>query len=319
MKIGVIGYGSIGKRHCENLIHLGHTDITLLRMQKNNNELELAETVSIENFFKTKYDFIIISTPSSLHFEYLKKIIPENINVLVEKPVVTNEKDSLQLRAMLKYYSGIGMCSYNLRFHPSVIKVVELLRDSVIGKIHFAKFFVGQFLPEWRPSQNYQISYSASKQLGGGVVLDLIHEIDLATFLLGYPKNDISAVVAKISDLVIETEDIAEISYLSSNDVLVNIHLDYISRKSTRIFTVYGSLGVLECDLLTSTIRIFRPGKESEEFGVCNFQRNEMYLKMMSYYISCINNHTIPSPSITDGLNSLDLALKIKKNETNYK
>ena len=314
MKIGVIGFGSIGRRHCENLIRLGYHDITLLRERSKGNDLNLKELFSEEEFLSVPFDFVILSNPTALHFKFLSKLIPRQLNLLVEKPISANRDEADQLNILLQKYKGLGLCAYNLRFHPCVKKVSELLEDNYLGKIYSARFFVGQYLPDWRPGSDYRYSYSASKSMGGGVVLDLIHEIDMAAFLCGNVKNSLHAIVDKVSDLEIETEDIVEVHYRSKTDALISIHMDYLLKGYSRHFEIICKNGSIDCDLFNAVIKIYRGDNlAAETIDYSNdFSRNEMYLAMMEYYIQCIKNKIHPRPSFTEGLASLETALAIK-------
>ena len=108
MKIGLIGFGSIGKRHCENLISLGFSDITLLRSKAKSNIFGLKEIYVEDEFLAVPFDFIILSTPTFLHFPYLKKLIPMQQNLLVEKPIAATNEEANSMNKMLSNYQGLG-------------------------------------------------------------------------------------------------------------------------------------------------------------------------------------------------------------------
>ena len=74
-----------------------------------------------------------------------------------------------------------------MRFHRGPIKVKQLLNDEVIGRPVSAHLWVSSYLPSWHPTEDYREMYSAKKELGGGVVMDSIHEIDLTHWLFGKP------------------------------------------------------------------------------------------------------------------------------------
>ena len=312
LKAGVIGFGSIGKRHCENLIRLGFTDITLFRNKGRGNPLGLAEISSFEDFLSIPFDFLVLANPTAMHFEYLEKLIPLQKNLFVEKPIAATMQELTELKEMLKDYDGTGICGYNLRFHPCVDKVAQLLADDRIGKIYSARFSVGQYLPDWRPGSDYRKSYSSRITMGGGVVLDLIHEIDLAAFLCGKYNGNLFAMVDQVSDLDIETEDIAEIIYKSEKNTLVSIHLDYLTREYTRYFDLIGEKGSIYCDLYKSRVQLVNENKVIETFTFEEFNRNDMYLSIMQYYTDCIVNGTRAEPDLAEGLESLKTALEVK-------
>jgi predicted dehydrogenase len=319
LKVCVIGFGSIGKRHCQNLKRIGVHDITLFRETGKGNDFGFQEIYNEDELFSSEFDFFILSNPTALHYKFLEKLIPKQSNILVEKPIVATWEEFNQLELLLKNYSGIGMCAYNLRFHPCIQKAKEILEDRTLGKTYSARFFVGQYLPDWRPNTDYRTSYSSSNVLGGGVVLDLIHEIDLANYLCGFVKKNFHSIVGKLSDLEIETEDLAEIHYQSSKDVFVSIHMDYLVQGYSRYFEIICEKGRLICDLFKNEIQIIKAKNEvTNKFTFGDFDRNDMYLSLMEYYIKRYLEKISPTPSLIDGLDSLKTALRAKTNSNKY-
>jgi predicted dehydrogenase len=319
IKVGVIGYGSIGHRHCENLIRIGVSDITLFREKGKGNHLGFKEIYDKQEFLSGDYDFIILSIPTAFHFKYLETLIPRQVNLLVEKPIAATSDELDTLKILLTNYKATGMCAYNMRFHPCVKKVKEIIDSQTIGKIYSARFFVGQYLPDWHLGEDYRISYSSKKNLGGGVVLDLIHEIDLASHLCGPVKDHFHAMVGKVSDLEIETEDLAEIHYRSVNNAFVSVHLDYLVRGYSRYFEIISEKGRIFCDLFKNEVQFINDRNEiSGIFRFADFNRNDMYLSLMEYYLNNIEAKTNPCPSLTAGLASLEIALMAKSKSNNY-
>lgn len=313
MRIGIIGYGSIGKRHVKNLIETGFSDIILLREKGRGNDFGLKEYYDFESFSEVELDFVLVSNPSTLHFRTILPFIERNKNLLVEKPLVYTFEEYYALKKVLSDYKGKGMVSYNMRFHPGIIKVKELLSKGFIGKVYSARHFVGQYLPDWRPGTDYRKGVSALKALGGGVVMELIHEIDLAIYLFGKPAGEIYSIADKISNLETETEDISEILYRSDNNIIVSIHQDYLNRDYCRYIEIVGEKGTLTCDLKTSFITVKGPEGKMLLEEKAEFERNMMYLGLIKYYTKCLVDNIKPSPSFEEGLESVRVALEVKQ------
>lgn len=312
MKFGVIGYGSIGQRHVSNLITLGHEDIVLLRKIGGDNNYDLKEFTEMETFLGAYPDAIIIANPTSLHAEYLNQILPLNMDVLVEKPLVATLEEWQLLQKQLVNYKGIGMTAYNMRFHPSVQETKKILTSGNLGKIYSGRFFVGQYLPDWRPGTDYSKSCSATRKLGGGVLFDLIHEIDLACYLVGEPLGRVACQVDNISDLQIDTEDLAEMLYRTENKSFVSIHLDYLSRGYQRYIEVVGERGSLQTDLFSNKVTVISESGEAEKKFFPEFSRNDMYFNMLSGFISCLEKKNAPPISLQEGLISNKIAIDIR-------
>lgn len=313
MKIGLAGYGSIGKRHIRNLLSLGFSDIILYRSIGRGNEFSLREEHDFKSFLKNDFDFVIISNPTTYHSQTALPLIKSNRNLLIEKPLVFRRDEFEGMKMLLPGYLGLGMVAYNMRFHPAVSRVKELMMSGVLGNVWSARFFVGQYLPEWRPDQDYRKSVSALYDLGGGVVLELIHEIDLALYLFGKPGGRVFSVARRSSDLEIETEDIAETLFLSEKNVIISIHQDYLNRDYRRLIEIVAENGTLCCDLKKSSIQVVSEKGSLMLDETIPFERNDMYLAMMKYYINCLTENKKPAPDLIESLDSISVALEVKE------
>ena len=312
MKFGVIGYGSIGQRHVHNLLALGKEDIILLRKIGSGNELGLREFTNMVTFLDARLDAVIIANPTSLHSEYLRRALALNMNVLVEKPLVATLGEWQALHNQLRTYTGIGMTAYNMRFHPFVQETQRVVTGDEVGRIYSARFFVGQYLPDWRPGTDYSKSYSASLEMGGGVLFDLIHEIDLACFLVGEPVGRVDARIERLSDLHIETEDVAELLYQTTRKTLVSIHLDYLTRGYQRYIEIIGERGSLHADLYTNEVIVTSSDGEVKTKSFPEFSRNNMYFDMLHSFIKCIEENRKPVTSLETGMVSNRIAIDIR-------
>ena len=236
-----------------------------------------------------------------------------NINILCEKPIVHKKVDYQVLKKLLNKYTGKLRIAYNLRYHPAVIKTFEILNSNFIGKIFSAKFFVGQNLKKWRPTQNHLENYSAHKNLGGGVVYDLIHEIDLAEYLVGGPSKNIYSISEKVSDYTVDSIDVSEIIYKSTSSSIVNIHLDYLYNGSSRKFLLIGENGNLHCDLLKNSIVISKDSIIIKEFYFQKFERNDMYFNLIKDYNNFVkdSNEKINIPTLLQNHNVMNTCFQI--------
>ena len=316
MRIGIIGYGSIGKRHVRNLTTLGIRDILLLRTKRLGNEYGLKELESFDELIKSNPDAFVISNPSSLHFKFLATLLNENKNVLVEKPLVALHKDLKKIRLLLTNYGGFGMAAFNMRFHPVVCKAMEWLNDNKLGQILSARFFVGQYLPDWRPGQDYRYSYSASQEMGGGVILDLIHELDLAVYLIGLPSENVSSRINRLSHLDINTEDLAEVLYNTENGTIVSVHMDYLTYGYKRYFELIGSRGTITADLFKNKIQLQTKRGLMSKLKFKKFKRNDTYLKMMKSFTDGIRGNISISVPLDDVLDVNEMALALRDGKT---
>jgi len=194
---------------------------------------------------------------------------------------------------------------YNLRFLGAIRLVKKILSQRTLGDIYFAKIEAGQYLPAWRSGRDYRFSYSASKRQGGGVALDLSHEIDYMRYFFGDPHSS-RIVKAKVSDLKIDSEDIFEGLYVYNNFICC-VHLDYLQKNRKRLIRIEASKGSLVCDLIKNKIIIEINGKKKIIADKKLFDLNKTYTQEIQSFISSIENNHKPEVAFEDGVRVLEL------------
>ncbi|MCU0644973.1 MAG: Gfo/Idh/MocA family oxidoreductase, partial [bacterium] len=231
----VIGLGSIGKRHVRNLHALGIEDITVVRRANvfpEEPDLPVfAIQTNLDAALERKPDAVIIASPTSLHLEQSIAAARAGCHILVEKPI-SHSLDGIEtLRELVEQNQLVFQTAFQFRFHPVLRQIKELIAQQTIGTIISAHVHWGEYLPAWHPWEDYRQGYSARQDLGGGVVLTLSHPFDYMRWLIG-EINSVSAIVAKLSNLEIDVEDTAMITFRFENGAVGSIYLDYIERPS---------------------------------------------------------------------------------------
>jgi len=315
MKILVIGTGSIGQRHARNLLNL-YNDVDLIAFRSGNIErkpgVSVREYHSLDQALEERPIAAIISNPTSLHIPMALKVAEAGVNLFIEKPVSNNLVGIERLQRIVEEKNLTVMVGYCLRFHPLLKKIKATIMKGELGKVWFARIQAGQYLPDWHPEEDYRRGYSAKEHLGGGVVLDLSHEIDYIQWLLG-DVTDITARVEKISDLEIETDDYAEILLTFDGNIMAEVHLDYLQRFPTRTGMIVGEEGILFFDISNNRYQLELPLKHrrveiSEPYDV-----NQMYKDEMKHFIECVVKKTASIVGLEEGIKSLKIALAAKE------
>lgn len=193
MKICFIGLGSIGKKHIRNLTKiLRQRDITFWidALRVNNSLLEEDIQSLIQHIYQkfeelpSDYDIIFITNPTSMHYNTLLNIINKTKHVFVEKPVFAQQ--DVDLLALSPFKQGVNYVACPLRYHP----ITQFVREYIKGhQVFSVRSICSSYLREWRKGVDYRQVYSALKEQGGGVSLDLIHEWDYIKYLFGEPKS----------------------------------------------------------------------------------------------------------------------------------
>lgn len=320
LRVLMIGTGSIGQRHIRNIQSLcEQPSFVFYRETGHRNQLSddvRAEIVtSLNADVLADVDLAVVANPSSLHFDVLNILLPEGVPTYIEKPVVTSME---HLQALRRMASELGkelplLVGCNLRFLPAVNKFKSLLEDGIVGLPVKATFNVGQWLPDWRPTQEYTKSYSADKTRGGGVVMDLIHEIDMARYCFG-DFEKVFSVGGKHSDLEINTEDTVLACLGRRGGPAVSIGLDYVSRCKERRYLVTGTKGSLDLDMMAKTLTFFGPADQKVSY--CNkndFEISLSYILAFEALFSAMSSQSFSALDFGDALNTVELALKIKE------
>ena len=305
-RVLIIGYGSIGKRHSNILNKMRKIKkIYILTKQKIQNTKKI-EKINYNIFLKLDIDYIIVSNPSSLHFKFIKLIEKnfKNKKVLIEKPLF-NKVHNLSLRKNF-YYVG-----YNLRFHPVIKKIKDLIIDKLIWHIEMVQ---ESFLPNWRKNINYMKSSTAKKSTGGGVLLELSHELDLAINIFGH-LNPLFVLNTKKSNLKINTDDILIITgFIRSinKKIIFDLSSNIFSKKLRREIRINGKDFSIVGDLINNTI-IYKIKNKKYKFKYSNLHNNQTYSEQHKAILNNNNDIICKYNEAIKVMNLIDKIQKIKK------
>jgi len=256
--IGIIGLGSIGLRHVTELIDLGVTKFYALRTNKGSKDIpkEIAKYVdniySINDFLNLDIDAFIISNPTSMHINSLNLVLPKNKPIFIEKPLCNSLNEIRKIESKNLESIQIGFC---LRFHELTKRIKDVLTSGMLGNIYHSRLMVGQYLPSWHPYTDYRLEYFSKKELGGGAIRTLSHEIDLAFYFFGEPKSS-KVHQYKLSNLEIDVDDYSML-LLQYDNQLVRIDVDFLNKKIERKGVVFGTKADLHYDFIKNEIEIY--------------------------------------------------------------
>lgn len=319
MKIGIIGLGSIGKRHIDALGYLGIKDIIALRTNRGeliftNDELQnITECYDLDKFLSYKLDGIIISNPTSLHAITLDKILDTHLPTFIEKPIFSNLGE-IGRSYLYKENIIVGYC---FRFSKTISKVKSLL--ITIGDIKLASFYRSFYLPFWHPYADYSKEYTAKKELGGGVIRTLSHEIDLMLYLFGDKLHSCIGYIDKVSNLNIDTDDIAFFSCKYDNGVRVNFELDFLGAKYVNNARFIGEKGNIFYDYNTKSIYKILYDGTSEYFTIDDRDISDMYIDQMKDFLNFITNKISLNASFDQSIKVLEIINKIENMNSNVR
>lgn len=262
MHVAIIGYGSIGQRHEKNCLELGHSVDVFSRHEG-------------RKLKRDNYDLVIICSKTSEHLKDIKKIKNLSNNFLIEKPLAATYKDALTIRKVLAGKKvRVGYC---LIFNPLIAKVKQIIDKKTLEDIYFAQIYAGSYLPDWRKGEDYRKRYSAKKDEGGGVALDLIHEINYAQYFFEDKISDVYSYQTKVSDLEITSNDLAYFA-LTQKSRYLTITLNYFQSPAERYIKLIGQKGTLFADLVSKKIEVFDMNGKKIYGKQFDFDYNQMYI-----------------------------------------
>jgi predicted dehydrogenase len=305
MNVLIVGLGSIGRKHVKALRSLDQEfKIYALRSDLNaEKEVEIVNIFTLEDVDLT-FNFAIICNPTHLDSKLIEELALKNIPLIIEKPILDKLDDAGKLTRILREKQLRTYVACNLRFHPCILYLKNKM-DSEKMVINELNVYCGSFLPDWRNVKDFRTSYSANVNMGGGVHLDLFHELDYTTWIFGFP-NKSNVVLRNVSTLNINAFDYANY-ILEYENFTASIVLNYYRRKPKRVIEVVTDEDTLTIDLINNNIR-----NDSGEciYSLENFMIQDTYSAQLKYFISCIKNNEVPMNSFTESLENLKICLQ---------
>ncbi len=311
-RILVVGLGSIGSRYVR-IVRSMFPDMAIAVLRHQSCDDGKVESLgaddcftSIEDALKFQPDVAIIASPSPMHLDAALPLARAGVHLLVEKPISSGIDGVSQLIDVCMQRDIRLMAGYNLRFLTTLISFREFLNQGEVGRVLSVHAEVGQYLPGWRPDVDYRETVSAQKKLGGGVLLELSHEIDYLLWMFG-AVDWVKATVLHQSNLEIDVEDTVYLQLGFKNDevdkrLVATLNMDFVRHDTTRRCVVIGEGGSLRWDGVAGKVEFLPAGASQwEELLVDRPERDFTYRQELEHFISCVENGADPAVSGRDG------------------
>lgn len=305
MKVLIVGLGSIGRRHVESLFAVRPQAVILALRTTANNAPEHPNVTRISNVDELtglNIDFAIISNPTSEHKRTIEKLLPFGFPLFIEKPL----HHTLEMQPLVEWIENSKISTYvacNLRFLKCLSFVQERIKTLQGKRLNEVNIYCGSYLPDWRREIDYRKSYSAGKDSGGGVHLDLIHELDYLYWIFGRPKQ-VRRSFSNQSSLGIEAVDYA--NYLVDYEGFsANVVLNYYRRDAKRTFELVFGDETWYVDLLKNTVTC-----KSELIFESDQNILDTYDDQMKYFVECLEEHKTPFNSVMEAFEVLKVCIE---------
>ena len=317
LKALVVGYGSIGKRHIDNLSTFSNMEILVCSNRKYDKFLKEKHCKlfdSLDDCIKEKPTFAIITNETHLHVKTALKLAKAGINLFIEKPLSNSLNGIKELLNITNKKKLVTLIGCNFRFHPSIKIIKEIINSGELGRIISVRVENGSFLPNWHPFENYQQTYAAKENLGGGVILTNIHEIDYLYWFFGN-IHEVYSITGNFSDLDIKADDLSTVLLRFKNNIIAEAHLDYFQQPATRNCKIIGTKGTVIWDMSDNIVKYYNIQKKvwTEKLKSSNYDFNLMYLDELHHFIDCIIKKKKTINCIKEGIYTLKVALAIKR------
>jgi predicted dehydrogenase len=314
MKVLIAGLGSVGQRHLRNLLSAGVTDIIAYRRrglpvpEVDHHGIPVYE--DLEAALDQRPHVVFVTNPTSQHIEVALAAAERGCDLFIEKPLshdLARVDDLIRLTAEKQLVAMVGC---NFRFHTGLLQVREYLQARSVGRAITARAHAGEYLPDWHPGEDWRAGYSARRDLGGGVILTVIHELDYLSWMFGAVSR-VFAMSGTWSSLGTEVEDAAEILVEFADGVHASIHLDYVQRPRTRTLEVIAEGGTIRWDFYAGRLSVYDAATATwTESAAPGFnERNTMYQDELRHFLACVVARRQTAVPLEEGKRVLEAAL----------
>ena len=329
----VAGLGAIGQRHARNLRALLGDELELAALRSRRcgrvvtDSLRVVEGhpeddcnggvfTDVDDALAWRPDIVFVCTPSRAHVPLALAAVRAGSAVFVEKPLSDELAGVAELIAETKARNALVAVGCQLRFHPALRWVRAILAGESLGRLITVQVEQGEHLPGWHPYEDYRTSYAARRELGGGVVLTQIHELDYLHWLFGVPRR-VFAVGGQLGSIDVDVEDTAsmlfEHRYLG-RALPVHTHLDYLQRPPKRTLRIVGELGTVDVDLRAPSLT-WRDtaGAVVEHDDFPGFTRAQLFVDEMKSFLHSWRTGAAPEVGVEWAAETLRIALAARQ------
>jgi predicted dehydrogenase len=334
LEVLFVGLGGIGQRHLRNLRTLLEDEVRVTAVRFRGLPHVLTDQLTIEpGELEARYgvevisglhqaldrrpDAVFVTNPSSLHIPVALAAATAGCNLFVEKPLSHDLEGVDELIAVAESTGIVGLVAYQIRFHPAFKQVQRWLDAGKIGQVLAVRAEVGEYLPGFHRYEDYRQMYAARRDLGGGVVVTQIHEIDYLYALFGMPRR-VFSLGGHLSSLEVDVEDVAstllEWRSPAGHVIPVHLHQDYVQRPPSRSCQIIGDQGKILWDFHAAQVKLFdERGDLASTESWEGLPRNALFMDELRHFLACLKGEEQPVVTLRDGANSLKIARAIQQ------
>ena len=316
-RLAIVGFGSIGRQHREALARVAKkTEIVLVRglggVQPGKDQFSLETVYSLEDAINMGVEGAIIASPASAHISQARELLEAGIGLLIEKPLSDQLGDAVDFALFSGQKKAVCLIGYLLRYSTAAADFKRMLDDE-LGEILHVQVECGSYLPDWRPHIDYRKAVSAQRHLGGGVLLELSHEIDYLNWLFG-PFSSVSGYLGHSGCFEIDVEDSADVVIRTESGKSINLHLDFNRRHRRRFCIVQAENGELVWDINDQTLT-WNPASGAKIETRYEISKENLLDKQISHFLDCLAGKDLPRVGLDDGIEVLHVVDAIRRSD----
>jgi predicted dehydrogenase len=306
LSVAIVGFGSAGSRALQVLRELRPEAEFLVVSRHAATGEGFTSTTSLDDVAAFGPDAVIVAGPATTRADVVRQIGKLGVPVFIEKPLAHTLGDAVAVLDLLGPAVERSQVGYNLRFSESLIAFRDLVRGGQFGRVLRFTAETAQYLPDWRPDKDYRETVSARADLGGGVLLELSHELDYLRWIFG-EWDWVSAWTGRTSSLEIDVEDTALVTIgtevdQASTQVVGQLSLDFVRRDKTRTLTAVCEGGTLRWDGIAGTVEVYEPSESRWKTVVTDSGSQSTYGAQWDSFLSVVEKGSKPRVPISDGL-----------------
>jgi len=328
------GLGAIGQRHLRNLKTLIGDDLQVLAWRQRGGQQVLSDTLTVQpgltlrDFYAIREfddldvalrehpDAVFVTNPSSLHLPVAMAAARAGCHLFIEKPLSHTLDGVDELIALVESRGLTAAVGYQMRFHPALRLLKAILDEGTLGPLLAVRIEQGEYLPGSHPYEDYRAGYAARQELGGGLLLSQIHELDAVCWIHGMPLK-VFALGGHWTQLETNVEDVTSLLLEcrhAGRPLPIHLQHDFIRRPPVRRFEVLAECGAVAADLLAPRVQVIHAATgavTTHEFD--DFRRNDMFLEEIGHFLACVRGEAAPVVGLRDARDSLRVALAARR------
>jgi len=325
MNILVVGFGSIGQRHLMNLLEFyPENNYSVLKHSDRKDVIQdckIVNNATIYNYYDgvdffrdideiNLYDIdaAFICNDTSNHLNMAFHLLKKDIDIFIEKPIDSDVNKIQEFINKLNKKNSIVMIGYQTRFNPIYLKVKEIF-DNCKSDVNYMEIKWANYLPSFHVYEDYTKRYAGKKELGGGVLLTLSHEINILNSF--FNDCQIASCFSRSSkNFSIDAEDYV-FALLNCDNIDVNFILGYSQVHEERYIKFQTHNKYVIGDLISNSVRVFNANSAQEEYSF-SIERNELFAKETEYFFNCIKTREIKLNTAEESLRDILLINELK-------